>query len=149
MGYSRSTASLPVQSSSVMFNDAGDQMYGYLCCLCFLVGTIGNIVSFLYFRSKKREISSVIYMMITANDILVSMTVLPVGISFLSKRKPGLVFGNQSGCVAWLYLWEMTISFSIFLVIKAFILLLKTIVFLALILLFRSVLQFLVQSTVD
>ena len=55
--------------------------------------------------------------MITANDILVSMTVLPVGISFLSKRKPGLVFGNQSGCVAWLYLWEMTISFSIFLVI--------------------------------
>ena len=90
---------------------------GSICCLCFLIGTLGNIVSFFYFRSKKRDISNVIYMLITANDIVVSITVLPVGISFLSKRQPGLIFGNKYGCIIWDYLWRIAVSFSVFLVL--------------------------------
>ena len=72
--------------------------YGCTCFIIFLIGTLGNIVSFFYFRSKKRDISSVIYMLITANDIVVSIIVLPVGISALSQGQPGLIF-VKSGIV--------------------------------------------------
>ena len=91
--------------------------YGSICCLCFLIGTLGNIVSFLYFKSKKRDISSVIYMLITANDIVVSITVLPVGKSFLTQGQPGLIFGNRYGCEVWFYIWDVAIKLSVFLVL--------------------------------
>ena len=99
------------------FNQAADVTYGSICCLCFLVGTLGNIVCFLYFKSKKRDISSITYMMITANDIVVSMTILPVGISYWSERQPGILFGSEYLCKAWPFLWGTAVEFSIFLVI--------------------------------
>ena len=92
---------------------------GSICCLCFFIGTIGNIISFLYFKSKKKDMSSVIYMFITANDIVVSIFVLPVGISFLSEGQAGIIFGNKLkyGCETWVGLWNITIFMSIFLVL--------------------------------
>ena len=90
---------------------------GSICCLCFLIGTLGNIVCFLYFKSKKKDISSVIYMLITANDIVVSIIILPVGISFLSKGQPGIMFSNNYGCIAWENVWRVAISCSVFLVL--------------------------------
>ena len=78
---------------------------------------MGNIASFLYFKSKKRDISSVIYMLITANDIVVSITVLPVGISYLSRGRPGMIFGDKYGCEVWQYVWNTAISLSVFLVL--------------------------------
>ena len=101
---------------SVQFNKRVDQTYGSICCLCFLIGTIGNTASFIYFRSRKRDISSVIYMMITANDVLISTAIFPVGASFLLNRQPGPLFGNRYGCVASVYYWETVVALSIFLV---------------------------------
>ena len=102
---------------SLYFNHKADMAYGSICFLSFLIGTFGNIVSFCYFKGKKRDISSVIYAMITANDVVISMAVLPVGISFWSKREPGYVFGNKYSCAVWFYLWTIAVSLSIFLVI--------------------------------
>ena len=96
---------------------AVNYFYGSICCLCFLIGTLGNIASFSYFKSKKSDISSLIYMLITANDIVVSITLLPVGMSFLSKGKPGLIFGNKYGCATWYYTWKIAIKLSVFLVL--------------------------------
>ena len=98
------------------FNKAADMTYGSICCLCFFIGTVGNLISFIYFKSKRRDISNVIYMFITGNDILVSIVILPVGISSLSNRKPGPWFENEYGCAAWVYLWYIAVSISIFLV---------------------------------
>ena len=98
------------------FNQIVDVIYGSICCLCFLIGTTGNIVSFLYFNSKKRDMSSVIYMQITANDVLVSLTVLPVGFVYLSERSAGIVFGTSVGCETWSYLWETVVAQSNFMV---------------------------------
>ena len=98
-------------------SEAVDHCYGSICCLIFLIGTLGNIVSFLYFKSKKRDISSVIYMLITANDIVVSITVLPVGISFLTQGQPGLIFGNKYGCEAWYHISNTALRLSMFLVL--------------------------------
>ena len=99
------------------FNHAADVIYGTICCLCFLLGTVGNIVSFLYFKGKKRDISSVIYILITANDLVVSVIIVPVGISWLSERSPGIVFGTSLSCKAWAYLWGIAVLYSIFLVL--------------------------------
>ena len=99
------------------FNNAVDTSKGVTLCLCFIIGTLGNIVSFLYFKSKKRDISNVLYMLITANDIVVSITALPRGISFLSDRQPGIILGNRFGCEAQYCIWNVTIAFSVFLVI--------------------------------
>ena len=94
-----------------------DKTFGSACCLCFLIGTLGNIVSFLYFKSKKRDISSVIYMLITINDLVISILVLPVGISYLSNRRKGLIFGNKYGCAVWSGAWRVSITLSVFLLL--------------------------------
>ena len=99
------------------FNQAADIAYGTIFILCFLIGTIGNSISFTFFSSKKRDISSVIYILITATDILVSIVALPVGISFCSQRQPGFIFGSDFGCESWVCLWYGSISISIFLVL--------------------------------
>ena len=98
------------------FNQAADITYGFICCLCFFFGTLGNLSSFIYFRSKKRDISNVIYMMITINDAAISLTVLPVGISFFLNRKPGILFGSEYSCAAWVYVWNIAVTISIILV---------------------------------
>ena len=99
------------------FNKAADMTYGFICCLFFFIGTVGNLISFIYFKSKRRDISNVIYMIITGNDILISITILPVGISSLSNRQPDPWFSSEYGCVAWVYIWKVAVSISIFLVI--------------------------------
>ena len=67
-----------------------DVTYGSILFLSFLIGTLGNIASFLYFKSKKRDISNVIYMLTTVNDIVASVAVLPVVYPYLSQRRPGI-----------------------------------------------------------
>ena len=104
-------------ATGINFNGAADLTYGSICFLCVLIGTFGNIVSFIHFKSEKRGISSVLYMFITANDIAVSIILLPVGISFVSKRQPGIIFGNKYGCESWVFMWRIAISVSIFLVL--------------------------------
>ena len=99
------------------FNEAADITYGLICVSCFLVGTFGNIASFFFFKAKKRDISTVIYMLITGFDGVISILVLPVGISLLSERRPGLVFGNKYSCTVWAYVWHIAIALSFFLVI--------------------------------
>ena len=111
------TATKPDWYDMDYLNHAADVTYGTICCLCFLLGTVGNIVSFLYFKAKKRNISSVIYMVITANDVVVSVMVVPVGVSFLSERSRGIVFGTSLSCKAWFYLWHIAVLHSVFLVL--------------------------------
>ena len=104
-------------STTPTFHEAADVTYGGFYCLCFLIGTLGNIVSFLYFISKKMDISNVLYTMITVNDVVISIIVLPVGMSLWSDRRPGLLFGSEGGCAAWAYLWHTAVASSIFLVL--------------------------------
>ena len=111
------TAQLTETSSYPDLPGTSYYCYGSIGCLIVLIGTVGNIVSFFYFKSKKRDISSVIYMLITANDITVSITVLPVGISALSEGQPGLIFGSENGCEIWYPIWNLAIKLSVFLVL--------------------------------
>ena len=100
-----------------ILNETAYNWNGSICCYFFFIGTLGNIVSFLYFKSKKKDISCVIYMLITANDLVISILVLPVGISFLSKGQPGIIFRNKYGCAVWRNLWSLAVFVSVFLVL--------------------------------
>ena len=99
------------------YNDTADKICIIICCLCSLLGTCGNIASFSYFKSKKREMSSVIYMLITANDVIISLAVLPAGISLMTDRQPGIIFGSKYGCEAWTNVWQTAVPLSVFLVL--------------------------------
>ena len=83
-----------------------------------IIGTLGNIVSFLYFQSRKRDISNSIYMLTTVTDFVISITLLPIGRSFLSRRHPKMLFINKYSCAAWYYIFCITtIYLSPFLVL--------------------------------
>ena len=99
------------------FNNAVDTSKGVTLCLCFIIGTLGNLVSFLYFKSRKRDISNVLYMFITATDLVISIAALPKGVSILSDRQAGIIFGNRFGCEAYYYTWNIAIALSVFLVL--------------------------------
>ena len=99
------------------FDLAADITYGLISVACSLVGIFGNICSFFFFKAKKRDISTVIYMLITGCDIVISILVLPVGISLLSQRNPGLIFGNKINCTVWAFSWSTAITLSFFLVL--------------------------------
>ena len=99
------------------FNEAADVINGVICCLCFFIGTFGNIFSFLHFKSKsKKDMSTTVYMLITAIDTMISVAVIPVGISYLTQRSGGLLFKNKHSCEAWWYLFSTSVAYSIFLV---------------------------------
>ena len=106
-----------MESVTKTFNEAADVTFGFTCFLCFLIGILGNTVSFLFFKSKRRDISNVMYMFITTNDTVISIAVLPVAISFMSKRSPGIIFGNHYSCAAWSAIWRTAVPISVFLVL--------------------------------
>ena len=99
------------------YNKTADILYGLICGTCFLVGTVGNTISFLSFLSKKREISTLIYILTAANDFLISFSVLPVGMCFIRSRQPGFIFDTRHICMIWWYVWEVAVLLSIFFVI--------------------------------
>ena len=99
------------------FNRAADLVYGLFCVMCFTIGTTGNIASFFYFLSKKKDVPSTVYMMVTITDTVISMLILPVGISFLSNRDPGLIFHYKIPCAGWTFLWGITVRLSTFFVL--------------------------------
>ena len=108
---------LPMEIRNGDFNQAADVTYGLICVSCCFFGVLGNICSFLFFKAKKRDISTVIYMLITGCDTVISILVFPVGISFFSQRNPGLIFRNEYSCTVWVYAWHSAIVLSYFLVI--------------------------------
>ena len=107
----------PISSPAMHFNLAVDITYGIICLVCFIIGTSGNIASFLYFWSKKRDISSTVYMMVTVTDTVISLMVLPVGISYLSHRADGPLFRSEYTCSGWVFLWGVAVRSSIFFVV--------------------------------
>ena len=98
------------------FDGTADKIFGSILCMFFVFGTFGNIASFIYFQAQKRDITCTTYMMITANDIILSVSVLPIGISLLSGRDPGKFFENEICCAVWWYIWFTTTIMSVFLV---------------------------------
>ena len=93
-----------------------DVTYGTVFILSGIAGLLGNFLSCLFFRSKPRDLSSLLYQLITLNDFLISCLILPVGIAFLRSRSPG-VFQDNVFCKSWTLLWYVAARLSVFLVV--------------------------------
>ena len=89
--------------------------YGLLSVICFLGGTFGNIIAFVYFLHQRKDNSNIIYMLITSVDVIISVTQLPVGFSYLDQRRAG-VFGNTVFCNVWHFFWQIMSRQSVALV---------------------------------
>ena len=92
-------------------NKAAEVTCGSSFLISFIIGTMGNIVSFLYFQSRKRDISNSIYMLTTVTDFVISITLLFIGRSFFSKRYPTMLFINKYSCAAWYYIFCITTTY--------------------------------------
>ena len=99
------------------YSNVLDMGYGVIYCLCFFFGLIGNILSLCYFMARNKDLPNTLYKIISLTDMATSIASLAVGISFLSAREPGLIFGNEVMCNVWTYVWHITSRLSIFLVV--------------------------------
>ena len=95
------------------FNKGADVTYGLICLICVVIGAPGNAISLLYFLSKRKDISTIIYICLTAVDTLICLTALPSGLSYLSNREP-LMFGNFTFCNIWIVCYRILSSLYIF-----------------------------------
>ena len=90
-------------------------LYGLTALICFFIGTLGNILAFSYFLHKKKDIPTVVYSFITIIDVIVSILILPIGISYLSEREP-VLFNSTIFCNICGFLWFVVQHTTIFLV---------------------------------
>ena len=90
-----------------------DIVYGTTLLLVTLLGTPGNVFSFYYFLSKKRDVSSIIYTGITAVDTLICCCGLPPAISYFNHRQPTL-FSDEIFCNLWILIFRVLSGMSIF-----------------------------------
>ena len=75
----------------------------------------GNIIAFLFFLSRPKDLANRLYIIIAFVDILTSFCILPVGLSLLFNRAP-LMFRSSVFCHIWGMVWTLTPYMSVFLV---------------------------------
>ena len=68
-----------------------DILYGVVAIICFVMGAFGNIFSFRYFISKSKDVPTIIYCFVTTTDLIISLLMLPVGVSYFNKRNATLL----------------------------------------------------------
>ena len=84
--------------------------------MCFIFGTLGNFFSFLYFMQKVKKTPALIYTMITINDIVISVFMFPMALSYFSDRQP-LLFSSDFFCNMWGVLWLVIFRLSVYFVV--------------------------------
>ena len=92
-----------------------DQVLGSVIIFCSVMGLLGNILAFCYFwRGRCKTIPDLLYLAISATDIL-SVTIFSLaGISLLNDRKP-MLFDNKVFCTVYSSVIIFTARMSMFL----------------------------------
>lgn len=92
-----------------------DIAYGITCLACFIFGTIGNGMALIYFLTKSKDVPTLIYNTIVIVDVIISVLVLPIGVSFFDNRN-AVFFANSLFCDIWAFMWTTLSRMSVFLV---------------------------------
>ena len=70
-------------------------------CICFIIALLGNSLALKYFiHTKKRNLSTLLYILACCIDIVTSLIPLPVIANLFNERDPGIL-GNKAICVTW------------------------------------------------
>ena len=85
-------------------------------CACVVVGLPGNCLALRYFlQTKKRNLSTLLYIVACSIDIGSCIIHLPVTANLLNNRHPGLL-GNRVFCVVWYFTLLLLQQMSMFVV---------------------------------
>ena len=93
-----------------------DKLFGGILAVLSVTGTIGNVISLLYFVTKvKKTIHDTLYQIMCVLDTVSSLIAWPVTIALLCSRK-SLPFENPAFCGIWTVLFKSTGVMALFLV---------------------------------
>ena len=92
-----------------------DYTLGTMGLVSCLVGMPGSLITFGYFFTRGRNISTIQHMMISAVDSIITFLLLFNGMSEFNDGNP-MMFGYRWFCVGWAFTWQACIRLSIFLV---------------------------------
>ena len=82
---------------------------------CFLLGNLGNWTAFFYFLRQRKDLSTIIYILICLTDIVISLLTLPVAVSYIGYRAP-LLFDLPGFCTFWGSINTIVPHLSVFMV---------------------------------
>ena len=92
-----------------------DVFLGIVCVVFISMGIPGNLILFKHFLKQKKDLPTILYLLISFNDLLTTTTVVPSAISFIDHRAPHL-FGIALFCQGWGLVWTIIPFISVFLV---------------------------------
>ena len=103
------------------FSRPQDYIFGTVQALISSTGCILNFLSFAYFttlqtRNPNRHFFQRLYVIITLNDLLISLLMLLVVDAAFSKERAGVLAASTVLCSGWAVLWSFLPQVSVFLV---------------------------------
>lgn len=96
-------------------NTSIDITLSVICFIVFLVGTPGNLLAMFYFISCGRDLPTRLYTLLSFIDFIISIFILPVGLSLVQARDP-VMFGWPPFCTLWGLVWTWAPYMSVFLI---------------------------------
>ena len=119
--FKKNSRLLPFQMNmSTDYNSALEYTVGAILIITSIFGTLLNVVSFSYFsflktRNKNSEFFKKLYMSITVNDILISLTLFPFIEAIFSENRQGILASNHPFCVITFVGWFLLSQNSVIL----------------------------------
>ena len=99
-----------------MFNSTKDSVIGSLFSVLFAAGTLGNVLSFLYFwPNRHKSLPHKLYLAIVSVDVLTCLSIIPVALSLFNNRE-ATMFSSPVVCCGWVITANFTLRLSMFLV---------------------------------
>ncbi|XP_063679990.1 tachykinin-like peptides receptor 86C [Bolinopsis microptera] len=92
-----------------------DVFLGIVCVVFISVGIPGNLILFRHFLKQKKDLRTILYLLISFNDLLTTTTAFPSAVSFIDHREAHL-FGITMFCQSWGLVWTIIPFISVFLV---------------------------------
>ena len=108
-------------NSTVNYVTELDYTVGGILSATSLLGTVSNITSFIYFTTLKTRNDNAVffkrlYMIISLNDVLICLGILPFVEATFSENRNSLLFDIELFCTVWFVYWWIVSNLSFVLV---------------------------------
>ena len=98
-------------------NPRNDRVIGSIFIILFALGTIGNILAFLYFwPNRRKSLPDKLYITIVSLDAVTCATTIPVLMSLFHGRD-AMMFSSLVTCGSWTVIANFSLRMSMFLVV--------------------------------
>ena len=110
-----------MNSPTLMYNREADHSIGGILSVFSFLGTLSNLTSLVYFTSLKARSANALffkrlYVIISLNDVLICLGILPFIEATLSEDRKSFLFDFQLFCTTWFAYWWIVSNLSFILV---------------------------------